>query len=156
MKIVQQITPWTCSLACIESICFDLGIKNASQQELIESFGDILMKNCQGRQEHLGIASPATVRFILKQLGFSVVDKKCHPQINVPILQAIDLSQEVSLVQGNIEKEGNHCTRFAGLEGENVVRLMNPKIEGADICKYTIEELNAWTGGWCSVDVFKR
>lgn len=70
MTPVQQLTPFTCGLACIESLARDLGV-DVSQCSLLRDFKALLRKGVP-KIEQFGATSGRDVAEILIALGFTV------------------------------------------------------------------------------------
>jgi hypothetical protein len=76
VHIVQQLTPFTCGLACIESVSFDLG-RPITQAELLVRYKQELIGSTE-KIEHFGAATGGHIEYFLNDLGFRTSVHKDH------------------------------------------------------------------------------
>ena len=69
MHLVQQLTPFTCGLACIESVSFDLG-HPITQAELLVRYKDELIGSAGEKIEQFGAQPETTSNTFLTILAF--------------------------------------------------------------------------------------
>ncbi len=144
MRLVGQLTPFTCGLACIESVSFDLG-KPITQAELLVRYKDNLIGSAE-RIEHFGEANGETVEFLLNDLGFRTSVQKEH-QVEVARATLDALSEnQAALISGRFHNSGWHFVRWAGFQDKDTLLLMNPSfsLPCAKIEPYSFADLVAW------------
>ena len=150
MTIVQQLTPFTCGLACIESVCADFG-RDGRQEKLLRDFKGELLTDAR-KYEEFGSTSPDLECRILQQLGFTLL--RCvrdhRPEIKQLIFEKVDLSKQAILMTANFHLQSRHCVRFAGVAANGNLSVMEPSlVNKSEIKEYSIEDLISWDYSFC-------
>ena len=144
MRLVQQLTPFTCGLACVESVSFDLG-KPITQAELLVRYKDVLIGSAQ-KIEHFGAATGETIEYLLNDLGFKTSIHKDH-RLNVvtDMLNGLSENQAV-LISAHFNHSTWHIVRWAGFQDQQTLLAMNPSfsLPGATIMPYPFADLVDW------------
>lgn len=93
MTIVQQITPFTCGLACIESVCADFG-RPKKQEDFLREFKNELI----GDIKDIGVFGATSLDLmvhILQKQGFTIQRVKDHrPEVQQERFEKIDLTKQ--------------------------------------------------------------
>ncbi|HOG93423.1 MAG TPA: hypothetical protein PLE80_07610, partial [Opitutaceae bacterium] len=76
MHLVQQLTPFTCGLACVESITTDAG-RPITQAQLMVRFKGLLLQTIPN-VGIFGATNQLVLAAILQDLGFQVFPGKDH------------------------------------------------------------------------------
>lgn len=143
MKEVTQLTPFTCGLACIESVCFDFGI-NKKQEDFLRDFKGELLSGIT-EVGHFGCTNPRMIEYILRRIGLSVQSWKDHrPEIQSEIFERIDPIQNPVIISAHFELNYHHVVRFNGINSDGKILVMNPTFSGATIDKYQLSDLIKW------------
>lgn len=149
MTLVQQLTPFTCSLACVESLTTDLG-KRISETEILREFKAELRSQIV-KVEQFGAASPELVDYILKSKGF--VTKLAHQNSKDELLEFWSLFGGC-IVTCIISPSEIHTYRIIEFRDESV-ELMDPGFfrvsAGSETC--TIDQLLLWDSRFLFVSI---
>ena len=151
MTIVQQLTPYTCGLACIESICADFG-RDGRQEKLLRDFKNELLAGAR-KYEEFGSTSPQMECHFLTQLGFTL--ERCvrdhRPEVQQETFEKIDLATQAILISANFHLQSRHCVRFAGMKDTtDTMLVMEPSlINQSKIAEYSIADLIKWDYSFC-------
>jgi hypothetical protein len=140
MRLVQQLTPFTCGLACIESVSFDLG-QPITQAELLVRYKDNLIGSAQ-KIEHFGAATGETVEFLLNDLGFTTSVFKEHRRDVVRATLSALSSKQAALISHRLNNSTWHFVRWAGFQDEETLLAMNPS--SAAVLPYSFADLVDW------------
>ena len=144
MHIVQQLTPFTCGLACIESVSFDLG-RPITQAELLVRYKQELI-GAAGKIERFGAATGEVIESFLIDLGFRTSVHKDHRfEVVRDTLNALS-PKEAALISGHFYHSGWHFVRWAGFQDEQTVLAMNPafSLPAAVVMPFSFKDLVAW------------
>jgi hypothetical protein len=144
MRLVQQLTPFTCGLACVESASFDLG-KPITQAELLVRYKDVLIGSSQ-KIEQFGAATGETIDYLLNDLGFTTFIHKDH-RLDVVRDTLNRLSErQAALISGHFNQSTWHFVRWAGFQDEQTLLAMNPSfsLPRATIMPYAFTDLVNW------------
>jgi hypothetical protein len=144
MRLVQQLTPFTCGLACIESVSFDLG-KPITQSELMVRYKDVLIGSAPNI-EHFGSANGETVEFLLNDLGFVTSIRRDHDPVSIKDTLNCLTQNQAALISAHFDNSTWHFVRWAGFEDEGNVLVMNPsfRLPRAMVMPYEFTRLIAW------------
>ena len=143
MTIVQQITPFTCGLACIESVCADFG-RPKRQEDFLREFKAELIADIT-KIEHFGATSNVLMRHILQRQGFTVAHHKDHrPEVQQEQFEKIDLAKQAILITAHFNLNGWHSVRFAGMKQDDTLFAMEPSFAKSEIAEYSISNLIKW------------
>lgn len=121
MTLVQQITPFTCGLACIESLTRDFGV-GISQCEMLIKYKELLLSEAP-KLEDFGSITFTGISTILEDRG---LDGECHHS-NTPhnIINALQTSKN-GIIWAKVDEGQNHYFRFSDfLNGQLFV--MDPR-----------------------------
>ena len=120
MTLIQQITPFTCGLACIESLLFDLG-QPITQADMLKKYKSLLKANIT-QIEHFGATTPDVMARILR-------DQNCLVelvQINSPTTLTERLvANSNCLMVATVSPGNTHCFRFI-CQDDQFFQLMDP------------------------------
>ncbi len=144
MRLVQQLTPFTCGLACIESVSFELG-KPITQAELLVQYKDILIGSAE-KLEHFGAAKGETIEFLFNDMGFTTSVHKDHrADVVRATLDALSQNQ-AALISGDFQHSGWHFVRWAAFQDDQTLLLMNPSfsLPCAAVMPYSFTDLVDW------------
>lgn len=143
MTIVPQLTPFTCGLACIESVCTDLG-RPKRQEDFLREFKSELIADIS-RIEHFGATSNELMRRILERQGFTVQQWKDHrPEIQQEQFETLDLAKRAILITAHFNLNSWHSVRFAGMKQDDTLFAMEPSFAKSGIAEYSISNLIKW------------
>ncbi|MEX2580867.1 MAG: hypothetical protein WD342_17540 [Verrucomicrobiales bacterium] len=143
MKLVTQLTPFTCGLACIESVCSDFDIAK-TEADLLREFKNELL-NGVSDYGNFGATHEGLVDLILQKLGFATNHRKDHrPEVLNEIFDKLDLTKTAILINANFNLNSHHCVRFAGIKEDDVLFVMDPSFNGSSIQEYSLANLIAW------------
>jgi len=143
MQLVTQLTPFTCGLACVESVCADFGVLKR-QEDMLRDFRGELLKGIV-KIEHFGCINPTLMTHILIQYGFSVQACRDHrPEIQQEIFEKVDPATTAIIISAHFKLNSHHSVRFGGMEDGDTLFAMNPTFNGAKIDKYSISKLITW------------
>jgi hypothetical protein len=144
MTIVHQITPFTCGLACIESVCADFG-RSKRQEDFLREFKNELIADIKDIGV-FGATSLGLMTHILQKQGFTVVHWKDHrPEIQQEIFEKVDLAKQAILITAHFNLDAWHSVRFAGMKKQDdVVFAVDPSFGGAGIFEYSIANFIKW------------
>ena len=124
MHLVQQLTPFTCGLACIESVAFDLG-SPITQAEILRRYKNDLI-GCASNIQLFGEIIGETLIYLLNDLGFktAVYENCAHDQFRDVLA---NLSQkQAAIISMKLSKSAWHFVRWAGFQDDNRLLVMNP------------------------------
>lgn len=143
MTIVQQITPFTCGLACIESVCADLR-KPKKQEDLLREFKNELIADIADIR-NFGATSLNLMFQILQKQGFTVQKWKDHrPEIQQEQFEKIDLTKQAIIIVAHFNLDSWHSVRFAGMKQDDTFFAVEPSFNQAGIVEYSIFNLIKW------------
>ena len=145
MHSVNQITPFTCGLACIESVATDLGI-SITQCDMLIKYKQELLADVPDYGD-FGSTSPPLIQTIWRNLGLNGAWTRDHdiPHVRNTVFANINPKQAV-LIFSNLEKRAWHCTRFIQLNGAHCVDLMVPVFHqpAAATLTFSFQDLADW------------
>lgn len=145
MHFVQQITPFTCGLACIESVSFDMG-KPITQCEMLKIYKDLLLISCPKREE-FGSANTITLLRILNDIGFKTCRHKDHnPKAGYEVLSKLT-DKQTAIICANFNNKADHCMRWVENKNQNIAFLMNPSFDllSAKTEEISFDDLIKWS-----------
>ena len=144
MHLVQQLTPFTCGLACIESVSFDLG-QPITQAELLVRYKQELIGSA-GKIEHFGAASGGHIEYFLNDLGFRTsAHKDFRHDVVRATLNALSDTQ-AALISGHFYHAGWHFVRWAEFQDDDTMLAMNPafSLPAATVMPFSLADLVEW------------
>lgn len=144
MKIVEQLTPYTCGLANLESLTADFP-PPISQAAMLIKYQAMLIADARVLGD-FGCTSMQAMKHIWDDAGFTGDWQKDHRQdvVRDGILKQLTAKQSVFLIS-NYQKNGWHCIRFAGLKDDDTVFAMVPEFGGqTKIREVSFQNLIAW------------
>ena len=144
MTIVQQLTPFTCGLACIESVCVDLG-RPKKQEDFLREFKNELIADIKDIGV-FGATSLDLITLILQRQGFTVQRWKDHrPEIQQEVFEKVDLTKQAMIIVAHFNLDAWHSVRFAGMKKQDdVIFAVEPSFGGSGIVEYSILNLIKW------------
>ena len=155
MHLVQQLTPFTCTLACIESIVTDLGTP-ISQCELLKKYKDCLIGSA-AKIEQFGAANGDTIIYILNDLGFRASH---HQDFRLDLvrstLRALDHRNHAVMISANFNLTGWHSVRWNSFDDQDRIVAMNPSFSAprAQMDLYKFDDLVLWDFSFLIVSPF--
>jgi hypothetical protein len=120
MTFVQQITPFTCGLACIESLTTDLGV-SITQSEILTRFKAVLL-NGLPKHEIFGVSSPPLIAYIFRDLGLQATEETISDS---DILRQRITSNPHCILTATVSPGNTHTFRCVGLDSDKLV-MMDP------------------------------
>ncbi|MEY2466306.1 MAG: Peptidase family [Verrucomicrobiota bacterium] len=144
MTIVQQLTPFTCGLACIESVCADFG-RPKKQEDLLREFKNELIADIKDIGV-FGATSLGLMVHILQKQGFTVQACEDHrPEIQQEVFEKIDLTKRAIIITAHFNLDAWHSVRFAGMKKQDdVIFVVDPSFGTAGISEHSISNLIKW------------
>jgi len=146
MHYVNQLTPFTCGLACIESVATDFNIQT-SQAKLLVDYKHQLLADAR-KLGDFGSASPTMMTVIWQALGIKGQWLQDHnvPDFRQNVLATLNHNREAILFFADFQKNGWHCIRFEALDGQNGIKVMVPVFQHATALPMTItgQDLVDW------------
>jgi hypothetical protein len=144
MHLVQQLTPLTCGLACVESVSFDLG-SPITQAEILRDYKDVLI-GCANKSEHFGEINGETLVYLLNDLGFttSVDEDRGHDHVRDALLSLSE--KQAAIISVHLNNSTWHFFRWAGFQGDHSLVVMNPafSLPKATLEVYPLDDLIKW------------
>ena len=145
MQIVNQLTSFTCGLACIESLSADFNAP-ITQCEMLIKYKERLIKDVPDFGD-FGAARPALLEFIWQDLGFTGSwQKNNHDKTNVKesVFKTLKVNQSI-LIFCNFNKNSWHCIRFSCLKNDDTISAMIPLfLEPSRIDDVSLQNLIDW------------
>ncbi|MBL9185041.1 MAG: hypothetical protein JNN17_23040 [Verrucomicrobiaceae bacterium] len=147
--LLQQLTPFTCGLACIESLTTDLGCRITEAEILRRYKNELLSKLPQ--IEQFGATTPEDHQLILSKQGLK--SDLLH-LITKKELHALFSSNVNCIVTSVITPAEIHTFRVLSFDGSNSVKLMDPGFfnNGVTIAECTLDQLLAWDSRFLFVE----
>lgn len=144
MTLTHQITPFTCGLACIESIAHDLG-KPITQCEILKKYKKELIAGC-GRIEQFGAVPDHVLEDILQREGFATSPHKDHRKDLVKKLFDNLTQKQAVLITALFAGHAWHSVRWAGNKNDNTFFVMDPNFGNPQpvISEYDIDLFIQW------------
>lgn len=141
MHLVQQITPFTCGLACVESLTTDAG-KPITQAELLVKYKCLLQQTIP-KIEIFGSTNPLVLAAILENLGCKVFSGKDHRK---DVVREELKKNNDALIFANYELKAWHCWRFEKVLDDDHISAMNPSFFSpkAQIETLSFDDLIKW------------
>ena len=138
MHIVDQLTPFTCGLACIESLTTDFNVP-ITQAQLLVKYKKQLIADVRDYGD-FGATSTNLLRVIWEELTFTGYWQKDHQKdaVRELVFKKLQINQSIFLV-ADYQKNGTHCMRYAGLKDDDTIFAMVPAF---GLLPTTVEELS--------------
>ena len=145
MHLVDQLTPFTCGLACIESLTTDFQFP-ATQAQLLVRYKNELIADVRDCGD-FGSTSLRLLTKIWVDLGFSGDWQKDHRKVEVreQIFRKLQANQSVFIIC-NYQRNGFHCVRYAGLKDDETIFAMVPAfgVVPSNVQEVSIQNLIDW------------
>jgi hypothetical protein len=145
MHIVDQLTPFTCDLACIESLTTDFKMP-ITQAQLLVRYKKQLIADVRDYGD-FGATSTGLLKVIWEDLGFTGSWFRDHRQAEVreAVFKPLQMHQSIFLV-ADYQKNGRHCMRYAGLKDDDTVYAMVPAfgLKPSFVEELSFQNLIAW------------
>ena len=144
MQIVDQLTPFTCGLTCLESLTSDFP-PAITQAEMLVRYQALLIRDTPDIG-NFGATTPAAIKKICDDLGFKGDWVKDHRKevVREQLFKRVKNTESV-FICSNYEKNGWHCIRFAGLKDDDTVFAMVPEFGShSRIREVSIQNLIDW------------
>jgi hypothetical protein len=125
MHIVDALTPFTCGLACIESLTRDFNVL-ITQAESLVKYKKQLLADVRDYGD-FGSTSDGLLRSIWEDLGFRGHWQKDHRKAEVRelVFKTVQANQSI-FIMSDYRKNGWHCVRFAGVKDDDTIFAMVP------------------------------
>lgn len=125
MYFINQITPFTCGLACIESVATDAGFPISQTQMLIKYKDWLIADASEGKS--FGATSLSMMKKIWGDLGFYGEWIKNHnvEDVRDNVFKKLQPKQGI-LISSNFQKTAMHCIRYFGLKDEDTIFAIVP------------------------------
>jgi hypothetical protein len=143
MTEVVSLTPFTCGLACVESICFDFGLEKR-QEDFLRDYKSLLLGI--GKIEHFGSTNPFILKTIIKSLGFD-----CHYTESPPsdsrkkFFDNFDHSKSAIIIFAHIQQKFHHTFRFSNMTEKEELKLLDPNfVDGPKSSNYSFQTMENW------------
>ena len=142
MHLVQQITPFTCGLACIESFTTDAS-KPITQTELLVRYKALLLQVVSPEIGHFGAANNPVLAVILQDLGYKVFFGKDHRK---DLMREEFKKQAGVLICANYNLQAGHCWLLEKVVDDDYITALNPNffLPAAQIDKLSFDDLIKW------------
>ncbi len=121
MHLVQQLTPFTCGLACVESITTDAG-RPITQAQLMVRFKGLLLQTIPN-VGIFGATNQLVLAAILQDLGFQVFPGKDHRK---DVMREALKKAKYALICAHHQLKDHHCWRFEMVVDDDHITAMNP------------------------------
>lgn len=146
MTFTKQITPYTCSLACLESFYRDHG-NRTTQQSLLQDHPDkcFVGRIVDGR-DISGALSREEFRFLCVDLGLApFVGHDFRPEITIPFIQGVQQREAIIFFITHFGGSNGptHYVRFSHMTGADVFQVMNPS-DNPQFLPITWQQFVAW------------
>lgn len=141
MTLVQQLTPLTCGLACVESLSIDMGFP-VTQAELLKRFKSELLFQLP-ETWRFGSTSQYLLVEILHQLGFGTELVKPEP---LGHLAKRYKANDNSIVVCQCAPGAVHCFRVGRFLSTDLLEVMDPAFDApsARIIELPLSQLVKW------------
>jgi hypothetical protein len=126
MHLVNQITPFTCGLACIESVTHDLGFV-ANQGHCLARFKKLLINSVSDIGD-FGATNTPTIALILTELGYKAAPIRDFriPEIPNGYFKPLDHSNQAIIIQCRYQDTAWHAMRYTGMKDDDTIFAMVP------------------------------
>jgi hypothetical protein len=145
MHLVQQLTPLTCGLACVESVSFDLG-SPITQAEILRRYKDLLIGCANNKLEHFGQISGQHLEHLLNDLGFrtSVDQDRGHDHVRDALLSLSE--KQAAIISIHFNNSIWHFVRWVGFQDDHSLVVMNPafSLPRATLEVYSLDDFVKW------------
>lgn len=134
----NQITPFTCGLACLEGVLADLGLAD-TQETMLVTYKSTLLYGITGHD--FGTLNRVNVRLLAAKLGVKVQIWKDHDPASVAARFAAPTNVKGAII--GFTREGvNHMAKVESCEN-HVVTVSEPDFnkDTPDVKSYTVAEL---------------
>jgi hypothetical protein len=142
--IVDQLTPYTCSLACLESYFTDIQ-KPLSQADMLKQhYGILQIPDPQHRHEY-GSADDGKIIGICTALGFSpglYMDFR-QAEVEKAFSDALTKKHGV-MIMAFWNNQTNHCVRLAAIKLPGLYEVMCPVFPKSQLLDVTFPQLVSW------------
>lgn len=125
VTLIDQLTPFTCPLACLESYFADIQ-KPRSQAEMLKQHFHILRNPADPRRDY-GAASDAQIIGICTDLGFQAglyMDFRQN-EVETAFDDALKKKKGV-LIMANWANQSQHCVRLSAIKSPGLYEVMCP------------------------------
>lgn len=136
MKLVSQLTPFTCVLACFESFLYDQGVF-VSQAEILKSHVDLCINPHD--EVKFGAMDVSRLRELAKRHAYisDILSNPTKEQIDEILRKSHGI---ICICQRFKDQDINHTIRLIQVQGEYVI-FMNSQMFGACWDKVKFDEL---------------
>ncbi|MGA9453828.1 MAG: hypothetical protein WBW41_21065 [Verrucomicrobiia bacterium] len=127
MTFTEQITPYTCGLACLESFYRDHG-NPTTQQSLLKEFpAKCFVGRILDGRDISGALALHEFADLCVHLGLEpVVGRDFRPEVTIPFIQSIQVHQAVIFFITHFGGGPTHFVRFSRMTGADVFEVLNP------------------------------
>ena len=125
MFMQNQLTPFTCGLACIESVSVDFGQPISQPQMLIRYKRALIAEATDGK--NFGATSNQLMQQIWQDLGFKGEWKRNHhiTEIRENVLGKLQPKQAI-LISSFFQRTAFHCCRYFGMKDNDTIFALVP------------------------------
>lgn len=147
MRLVAQISPYTCPLACLESFLFDLG-HSITQDEIIRLHPDLCIPADPAKRHEIGALSVPIFEQLCGRLGIQCTSHKDFRQTETEAdLSSLPPHSTVVIIINH--PTGTHMVRFAGIQSPGSWLVMDPQFQHAQFRPISFQDLVKWNFSFC-------
>ena len=147
MRLVGQISPYTCPLACLESFLFDIG-QRITQEEIIRLHPDICIPKDSGKRHEIGALPTREFDELCRRLLIHCQTGKDHRQeVLEPLFSGLQPHATVVLLINY--PTGRHMVRLAAIEKPGSWIVMNPEFLRPHFSPLLFTDLTSWDFEFC-------
>jgi len=124
--IIDQLTPYTCSLACLESYFIDIK-KPLSQCEILKNHYDILEVIDPAHKHEYGAIDRSKIIHLCTKLGFTAILYQDFRQKEVEQIfdDALKANNGIFII-ANWNNKSSHCVRLSRIKATGLYEAMCP------------------------------
>jgi hypothetical protein len=144
MHIVQQLTPFTCFLACLESFTTERG-KPYTQCDLLTKYRQRLYNDVPDKGD-FGASSDTLMEFIWTDLGYkgAWLRHANADYVRDQVFNKLGKNQAIFILS-DMHGQGWHCIRFEKVLDDQTIAAMVPQFPGVtSVDPVKIADLVAW------------
>jgi hypothetical protein len=144
VPVIDQLTPYTCSLACLESFFIDAG-KPMTQAEMLQQCYQILEIHDPQHRHEYGAADDGKIIGLCTSRGFSAglyMDFR-QPEVEKAFGDALQKKNGV-LILSFWDNQTHHCVRLSDVKMPGVYEVMCPGFPKSSLLNVTFPQLVSW------------
>jgi hypothetical protein len=149
---IPALTPYTCGLACLESVFLDMG-RPLSQSDMLKQFYPFLLNPDPEHFHEYGSTTPNQIIGICQHLGFKIVQTgQDFTEANCATVFGDWLSKDVAvLIYSFWQGKYHHCVRLSKILTTSEYEVVNPSLAHFDITKVLFSDLVSWQFGYIAI-----